>query len=129
MVRKFAYDNREFPDPDPALTPEQVKQNMAPFFPELATAEIREHKIGEDTVYEFIRKTGTKGTKKWTMPDWMEKYRPYFRNTGGNSIEDLMNDTSTIQENAPRAVIACCVNSQVLFLAALKLHHCLSQDP
>ena len=62
--RVFAYDGREFADPDPALTVEQVKQLMSAFFPELATAEVKEHKKEgepETTIYEFIRKTGVKG--------------------------------------------------------------------
>jgi hypothetical protein len=31
------------------------------FFPELANAETRETKKGEDTSFEFIRRTGVKG--------------------------------------------------------------------
>ena len=34
---------------------------MADFFPELANAEVREHRKGEDTVYELVRRVGTKG--------------------------------------------------------------------
>lgn len=61
MARKFVYDGREHPDPDPSKTPEEVRQLMADFFPELANAEIHETKKDEDTFYEFVRKTGTKG--------------------------------------------------------------------
>jgi PRTRC genetic system protein C len=60
-MRTFIYDGREFPDPDPNQTPEQVKAMMTDFFPELANAEIREHKKGDDTAYEFLRRVGTKG--------------------------------------------------------------------
>ena len=60
-IRKFSYDGREFPDPNPALTPEQVREQFIPFFPELQTAEIKEHKDGDTIIYEMIRKTGTKG--------------------------------------------------------------------
>lgn len=63
-TRIFAYDGKSWPDPDPTLTTEQVKQNFAGFFPELSTAEIREHKDEKDpetTIYELVRKTGTKG--------------------------------------------------------------------
>lgn len=63
-VRKFAYDGREFADPDPTLTTEEIKQQMASFFPELATADTKEHKPAKDgdpIIFEFIRKTGTKG--------------------------------------------------------------------
>ena len=61
MARKFVYDGREFPDPDPTKTPDEVRQMMTDFFPELATAEVKEQKKGEDTYYEFAGKTGTKG--------------------------------------------------------------------
>ena len=61
MARVFVYDGREFPDPDPSRTPEQIRTMMSDFFPELANAEIREAGKGDDTVYEFVRKVGTKG--------------------------------------------------------------------
>ena len=61
MARVFVYDNREFPDPDPTLTVEQVKASLAAFFGEVATAEVKETQRGEDTVYEFIRRVGVKG--------------------------------------------------------------------
>ncbi len=61
MPRKFVYDGREFDDPDPTKTPEEVKTLMVDFFPELATAEVRETRKDQDTFYEFVRKTGTKG--------------------------------------------------------------------
>jgi PRTRC genetic system protein C len=60
-MRIFIYDGREFPDPDPSQTPEQVKTMMTDFFPELANAEILEHKKADDTAYEFVRRVGTKG--------------------------------------------------------------------
>ena len=61
MARVFVYDNREFPDPDPSSTPEEVRQSMTNFFPELANAEISSTKRGEDDVYEFRKRVGTKG--------------------------------------------------------------------
>jgi len=64
MVRKFIVDGREWPDPDPNRSVDEVKGMMATFFPEAATAEVRETKQGEDTAYEFIRRTGTKGHKR-----------------------------------------------------------------
>ena len=60
-TRVFVYDGREFPDPDPSLSTEEVKQKMTDFFPELTNAEVREHKRDEDTLYELVRRTGTKG--------------------------------------------------------------------
>ena len=58
--------------------------------------------------------------KQWTMPKWMEPYRGLIRNTGGNSIEELYNDhTTTVFENAPRAILCVAVKSQVDFLRLL----------
>jgi len=61
MAREFIYDGRTFPDPDPNLSPDDVRRKMSDFFPELANAEIREHKRGDDTLYELLRRVGTKG--------------------------------------------------------------------
>ncbi|MBI4215909.1 MAG: carbamoylphosphate synthase large subunit [Chloroflexi bacterium] len=60
-MRIFIYDGREFPDPDPSRSVEEVKAMMADFFPELANAEVREGKRGEDTLHELVRRVGTKG--------------------------------------------------------------------
>jgi len=60
-MRIFLYDGREFPDPDPSRTPEEIKAMMADFFPELANAEVRESKRDEDEVFELVRRVGTKG--------------------------------------------------------------------
>jgi len=62
MARLFVYDQREFPDPDPNLSVEDIKKMMSDFFPELANAEVKEQqKEDGDTVYEFVRKVGVKG--------------------------------------------------------------------
>ena len=61
MSRIFIYDGREFPDPDPNLSVDEIKCMMSDFFPELSNAEVRETTQGEDTVYELIRRVGTKG--------------------------------------------------------------------
>lgn len=45
MVRIFVYDGREFPDPDPKLSTDEVRQSMANFFPELSNAETKD--LGE----------------------------------------------------------------------------------
>lgn len=60
-MRIFMYDEREFPDPDPTKTPEEVRAMMTDFFPELANAEIREASRGDDTLYVLERRVGTKG--------------------------------------------------------------------
>ena len=61
MARIFVYEGREFPDPDPSLSVEDVKSNMTDYFPELANAEVKEATRGEDTLYEFVKKVGVKG--------------------------------------------------------------------
>ena len=61
MARKFVYDNREYPDPDPSVSVDQVRQMMSSFFPELASATVQERQQGQDTVYEFEKCVGTKG--------------------------------------------------------------------
>ena len=61
MARIFVYDGREFPDPDPNKTPDEIRQTMTDFFPEIANAEIKQAEQGEDTLYELVKKVGTKG--------------------------------------------------------------------
>lgn len=77
MARIFIYDNREFPDPDPKLTVDQVRQNMAAFFPELANAEVKgptkrpnpkEPGVTDD-VYTFVKRVGTKGKQETAQKD------------------------------------------------------------
>ena len=64
MARVFVYDGREFPDPDSNLKVDDVRQNMANFFPELSNAESKESKRGEDTIIEFKKRVGVKGGSK-----------------------------------------------------------------
>lgn len=56
----------------------------------------------------------------WTMPEWMEPFRDLILNTGGNSIEEMMNDTTDSCVNLPRAMLAVCVKSQVGFLSLMQ---------
>lgn len=73
-IRIFVYDGREFSDPDPKMTTDEVRLYYATFFPELANAEVlatvaRPSKAPGVTglstatkqVTEFKRRTGTKG--------------------------------------------------------------------
>lgn len=61
-----------------------------------------------------------KKKKKWKMPKWMELYKDLITNTGGNDIDDLMNDTGNyLETNLPRAIIIYCVQSQVYLLERL----------
>jgi len=61
MARVFVYDGREFPDPDPNMSVEEVRQSMTSFFPELANAETKESKRGDDDIFEFVKRVGVKG--------------------------------------------------------------------
>ena len=62
MTRIFVYDGREFPDPDPGLSVEDVRKQLSDFFPELTNAETREERRGDGEVrYTFTRRIGTKG--------------------------------------------------------------------
>ncbi len=60
-MRVFVYDGREFPDPDPKMSVDEVRQNMSAFFPELSNAEVKQSKRGNDDIIEFNRRVGTKG--------------------------------------------------------------------
>ena len=68
MSRVFVYDGREFPDPDPNLSVDEVRAQMANFFPELSNAETKESERDsatepgiKDTIHEFKRRVGVKG--------------------------------------------------------------------
>jgi PRTRC genetic system protein C len=61
MARVFVYDGREYPDPSPKLSVDEVRRQLAEFFPELTNAEVRESKRGPDSLFTFARRIGTKG--------------------------------------------------------------------
>ena len=63
MTRIFVVDGREFPDPDPNLKVDEVRQHMSIFFPEISNAETKQSKRGEDDIIEFRRRVGTKGAR------------------------------------------------------------------
>ncbi len=56
---------------------------------------------------------------KWSMPGWMEPYRDFFNNTGGNSIEDLANGNSSPAINSILFTLETCVRSQIQLLCTL----------
>jgi PRTRC genetic system protein C len=62
LTRKFQYNSIKLADPNPALTPDQVKEMYAATYPELnnSTVEGPTTKGGE-AVYEFKRAVGSKG--------------------------------------------------------------------
>jgi hypothetical protein len=59
--------------------------------------------------------------ENWTMPEWMEPYRNYFNNTGGNSVETLMRhlDTPGLASNIVLFTLAATALSQVQLLTTL----------
>ena len=46
MARIFVYDDREFPDPDPQMSVDQVKAILSDFYGEIANASVKETKQG-----------------------------------------------------------------------------------
>ena len=62
VTRGFRYNNQNLGDPNPSLSPEQVKEIYAATRPELATAGIEGPEIVKGRrLYTFIRQVGTKG--------------------------------------------------------------------
>lgn len=60
--RVFVYNGSEYPDPDPQLTPDQIRRELARFVPELTNADVREETRQDGTVqFVFSRRIGTKG--------------------------------------------------------------------
>lgn len=57
---------------------------------------------------------------KWVMPKWAEPFRGMIANTGGNPIEELLNDKHTnMQNNAIRTILKISVEAQMALLARL----------
>ena len=69
MARIFVYDGRQFPDPDPAVAVDEVRRQLSVFFPELTNADVREERRGEDSVYTFSKRIGTKGVSPQQLVD------------------------------------------------------------
>jgi PRTRC genetic system protein C len=62
LSRSFTYNGVKLPDPDPRMTPEEVKIIYSHQYPELATASITGPEAsGEHLQYSFVRAIGTKG--------------------------------------------------------------------
>lgn len=62
LERSFSYNGLRLPDPDPRLTPEQVRDAYASSFPEITTAVVEGPDASGDTLqFKFTRHIGTKG--------------------------------------------------------------------
>jgi PRTRC genetic system protein C len=62
MTRNFTYNGVKLPDPDPRMTPEEVKNIYSNQYPELASAAISGPEAsGDHLQYSFVRAIGTKG--------------------------------------------------------------------
>lgn len=67
-----------------------------------------------------MKKSTPRKRKKWVMPAWMAPFRDAICNTGGNSVEELMNDhESNPFTNHIRAALCVAVKSQVSLLNEL----------
>jgi PRTRC genetic system protein C len=62
LLREFFYNGVRIPDPDPAMTVEQVRDLLTPNFPEIAIASVSgPEDTGTELRYTFSRAIGTKG--------------------------------------------------------------------
>ena len=62
MSRDFSYNGVKLPDPNPAMTPEEVRQFYATQYPDITTASITGPEAeGDKLRYSFARAIGAKG--------------------------------------------------------------------
>ena len=62
LTREFIHNGIKLPDPDPAMSPEQVRDQHALTYPELATAQIEgPDATGNCLRYTFRAAVGAKG--------------------------------------------------------------------
>ena len=62
MLRTFSFLGARLPDPNPAMTVEDVKSYYAAVYPELATAVVNgPEAVGDTMKYTFERAIGSKG--------------------------------------------------------------------
>jgi len=62
LKREFAYGNQVIPDPNPALSIDQVRDALACAFPEIATAALTGPEVTDTAMrYTFSRAIGSKG--------------------------------------------------------------------
>ena len=62
VTREFSFNGVKLPDPDPKLSPEQVRSVLATMYPDIATASIAgPEAVGDKLRYNFVRAIGAKG--------------------------------------------------------------------
>ena len=62
LRREFVYNGSVVPDPNPSLSPEQVRDTLTAAYPEIATAALAGPEIhGDAARYTFTRAIGSKG--------------------------------------------------------------------
>ena len=62
VTREFSFNGVKLPDPDPNLSPEQVRSVLATMYPDIATASITgPEAVGDKLRYNFVRAIGAKG--------------------------------------------------------------------
>ena len=62
ITREFSFNGVKLPDPDPKLSPEQVRSVLATMYPDIATASIAgPEAVGDKLRYNFVRAIGAKG--------------------------------------------------------------------
>ena len=62
LSREFSYNGVKLPDPNPGMTPEEVRQFYATQYPDITTASITGPEAESDKLrYSFVRAIGAKG--------------------------------------------------------------------
>ena len=62
VTREFSFNGVKLPDPDPKLSPEQVRSVLATIYPDIATTSITgPEAVGDKLRYNFVRAIGAKG--------------------------------------------------------------------
>ena len=62
VTREFNFNGVKIPDPDKALSPEEVRSVLATMYPDIATASITGPEAVDNKLrYTFVRAIGAKG--------------------------------------------------------------------
>ncbi len=62
LRREFVYNGTVIPDPNPSMSPEQVRDTLVAAYPEIATAALSGPEVkGDAARFTFSRAIGSKG--------------------------------------------------------------------